>query len=404
MSGKGDIKLSMLQKILLFLPSRKLRHTLNIFFQSYPGQATGLILFCTAFLLTPTHLRSQVSDTVSTDTAIADFKNSILVYPILFYLPETRFGGGLACIYTFRFRGADKASNPSQIRFSADITQNKQFFIQLPFELYTRNELWKFKGEIDFFNYFYYHYGVGNNTLAANRESYTVIFPRIRLDVLYQYKDLFAGIRYRLDAYGNLSYQQGGLIDTEGHPGKEGGNSISAGFLLQYDKRDFIYNPTKGYFLETEYSLNNQALGSKYHYQRFILNMSYYYSIFPEHILAFNTGISHNSGIIPFFDMPYFGSGNQGRGFQDRRFMDKNMFVAQLEYRYPIYKRFSGVAFGSISEVGASLKQLLRESLKPAAGLGLRYQLTKEERSLLRLDLGFTKEGNALYITINDAF
>jgi outer membrane translocation and assembly module TamA len=80
------------------------------------------------------------------------------------------------------------------------------------------------------------------------------------------------------------------------------------------------------------------------------------------------------------------------------------MFVAQLEYRYPIYKRFSGVAFGSISEVGASLKQLLRESLKPAAGFGLRYQLTKEERSLLRLDLGFTKEGNALYITINDAF
>ena len=404
MSGMGDIKLSIRKKILFFLPFRGFDNILNFIFQRYSGQVTCCIFFCFTFLLTPFHLRSQVSDSVKVDSAASAFKNSVLAYPILFYLPETRFGGGLACIYTFRFKGSDKKSNPSQIRFSADITQNKQFFVQLPFELYTRNELWKFKGEIDFFNYFYYHYGVGNNTLATNRESYTVNFPRIRLDVLYQYKDLFAGIRYRLDAYGNLNYQQGGLIDTEGHPGKEGGTSISAGLLLQYDKRDYIYNPTKGYFLETEYSLNNNALGSKYHYQRLMLNMSYYYSVFPEHVLAFNTFISHNSGAIPFFDMPYFGSGNQGRGFQDRRFMDKNMFVAQLEYRYPIYKRFSGVAFGSISEVGASLKQLLNESLKPAAGLGIRYKLTKEERSLLRLDLGFTREGNALYITINDAF
>jgi hypothetical protein len=280
MSGTGGIKLSMLQKILFFSSSRGLRFTLSVFFLRWSVQLTGFILICTAFLLIPTLLSSQVSDTVSADTAKSDFKNSILVYPILFYLPETRFGGGLACIYTFRFNGADKSSNPSQIRFSADITQNKQFFIQLPFELYSRNELWKFKGEIDFFNYFYYHYGVGNNTLATDRESYTVNFPRIRLDVLYQYKDLFAGIRYRLDAYGNLSYQQGGLIDTEGHPGKDGGTSIAAGLLLQYDKRDYIYNPTKGYFLETEYSLNNKALGSKYHYQRLMLNMSYYYSIF----------------------------------------------------------------------------------------------------------------------------
>lgn len=367
-------------------------------------QLTLPFLFTFLLLAYSNILVAQVPDSASQKTDSIVPKNSVLVYPIIFYLPETRFGGGLACIYTFRFKGSPATANPSQIRFSADITQNKQFFIQLPFELYSSNELWKFKGEIDFFNYFYYHYGVGNNTLKENRESYTVNFPRIRLDILYQYKDLFAGIRYRFDAYGSLNYKEGGLIDNDPYPGKEGGISTSAGILLQYDKRDFIYNPTKGYFLEAEYTINNNALGSKYQYQRIMFNMSYYHSVFPNHIIAINGFLSNNSGNIPFFDMPYFGSGNQARGFQDRRFMDKNMFVAQLEYRYPVYKRFSGVLFGSLSEVAPSLQQLINERLKPAAGMGIRYQLTKEERSMLRLDFGLTKEGNALYITINDAF
>ena len=56
---------------------------------------------------------SVKADTIKT-------RNSILVYPLVFYLPETRFGGGMAAIYTFRFKGESPKTNPSQIRFNVE--------------------------------------------------------------------------------------------------------------------------------------------------------------------------------------------------------------------------------------------------------------------------------------------
>lgn len=354
-----------------------------------------------AFIL-PATIYGQEVNHVKSDTVAS--RNSILVYPLVFYLPETGFGGGAAAIYTFRFKGESPGSNPSQIRFSVDFTQNRQFFMQLPFEIYLREEKWKFKGELGYFNYFYFHYGIGNNTLAANRETFAVTFPRLRLDALYQFKNLYAGIRYRLDGYGDLNFKQGGIIDREIVTGRNGGVTSSAGLLFQYDTRDFIYHPTKGIFAEFDYAVNNKLFGSQFHYQRVSVNVSAYKSVAENHILAFNSSMTNMSGDVPFFDMPYFGTSNLARGFQDRRFIDRNLFVLQTEYRYPIYGRFSGVAFVSLSEVAPSIYQLLKESLKGAGGVGLRYRITKEERSMLRLDIGFTREGSALYITINDAF
>jgi hypothetical protein len=106
----------------------------------------------------------------------------------------------------------------------------------------------------------------------------------------------------------------------------------------------------------------------------------------------------------PFFVYPYVGTPNIGRGYSDRRFMDRTLINIQSELRFSISGRFGAVTFISLSSLGESPEELIKNRTKLSAGLGLRYILNKEERTKIRLDFGFTNEGFNFYITANEAF
>jgi len=331
--------------------------------------------------------------------------NQFLIYPFIFYLPETRWGFGAVGLYNFRFKGERHDSNLSQIQFTANYTQNKQVIFIVPFELYRFQNKWKMKGEIAYFRYRYNFYGIGNQSLLENRETFSADYPRFRIDLLRHYGDFFVGMRYRFDNAKVFDIKEGGILDSNPIVGKEGGRVAGFGFVAQYDSRDFIYNPSKGCFMEAEIFLGNQLSGSQYTFQRYALDAATFITIRKEHTV----GVHLNTGIMtgaPFFnDLLYFGSPKLMRGFQDRRFADRNVIILQTEYRYPIYRRLQGVAFTGIGNVAASYGNLFNSNPKFTYGAGLRFVLNKKDRVRLRFDYGMTvREGGAFYATINDAF
>jgi len=85
-------------------------------------------------------------------------KNQLVAYPVVYFLPETRWGFGFAGLYNFRFKGEPPASNPSLIQFTASYTQRKQILLTIPVELYWNNNTWKLKGEFSYFRYLYNFY------------------------------------------------------------------------------------------------------------------------------------------------------------------------------------------------------------------------------------------------------
>ena len=87
---------------------------------------------------------------ISSDSDTTKIKNQILAYPVVFYLPETRWGFGAAGLYNFRFSDVPSESNPSQIQLIASYTQNKQLILVMPFELFRKNNTWKIKGEMTY--------------------------------------------------------------------------------------------------------------------------------------------------------------------------------------------------------------------------------------------------------------
>jgi outer membrane protein assembly factor BamA len=329
--------------------------------------------------------------------------NQFLAYPVVFYLPETRWGFGGAGLYNFRFKGESALSNPSQIQFAVSYTQNKQVLITFPFELYFKENTWKIKGDLNYFEYLYKFYGTGIESLESDKEFFFAKYPRIRLDVLRRYKSLFAGIRYRFDKM--RITESGPLLSSGKYTGQNGGNVAGIGFLCQWDKRDFIYNPTKGFYLETEIFFNDKWVGSDYSYRRFSLDFAKYTRLAEDHTLALQIINAHNIGDPIFYDLIFFGSPRIMRGYQDRRFLDRNMLVFQSEYRFPIYKRLQGVSFFSSGTVGSKYSDLFSNPYKFSYGGGLRYTLNQKDRVRLRLDYGLTPtEGGSFYLTINDAF
>jgi outer membrane protein assembly factor BamA len=93
------------------------------------------------------------------------------------------------------------------------------------------------------------------------------------------------------------------------------------------------------------------------------------------------------------------------RGYQDNKYRDRNYLAAQLEYRFPVYWRFGGVAFASAGEVAGGLGDFSLEHTRFAFGLGLRGVVEMEEHIPFRLDVAFDSSMNPnVYFGLLEAF
>ena len=114
-------------------------------------------------------------------------------------------------------------------------------------------------------------------------------------------------------------------------------------------------------------------------------------------------GIFGSNG-IPFELLPTVGGRDLLRGFRQGKYKENVLFVAQTEYRLPVYKRLKAAVFCSAGDVTNSTDYRI-DKLKVAYGVGLRYRLN-DARVHLRLDIARNNYGDKLqaYITASEAF
>jgi outer membrane protein insertion porin family len=113
------------------------------------------------------------------------------------------------------------------------------------------------------------------------------------------------------------------------------------------------------------------------------------------------------SGTIPFYEQFFIGGSDTLRGYREDRFWGDKMFLASVEYRVPVAKALTGVAFvdygdawGTGQEV-AGLTQTTGFSGQIGTGLGIRVETPIGN---LRLDYGFGSEGSRTHFSIGQAF
>ena len=324
--------------------------------------------------------------------------------PVVFYLPETGLGYGALGIGTFRFKGETKESRPSTVQVALTLTSKKQLLMFAPFELYADEEKWRFVGEIGYYKYFYNFFGKGINSNEEDLEIYEVNFPRLRLSVLREvFPDISVGLAYEFDNFSKPIVEEDGLLDTGNFNGREGGTISNLGVTAIYDSRDNIFFPTEGFFVQANLFSSLKSLGSSFSYNKWNLDSSYYQQLKGRHVVAGNLFVANSSSDTPFLDLNYLGT-RRTRGFNNRRYLDNAELSLALEYRFPVYRRFEGVVFGSTGTVAPDLGSVLSSAYKNAAGAGIRYTINRKEGTRIRVDYGVSNEGGNFYFTIKEAF
>jgi outer membrane protein assembly factor BamA len=340
----------------------------------------------------------------------AQHKEGIFVLPLLYYTPDTRWAAGAMTVYYFRY-GKDTSMEESNdtrlsyIKALADYTQNKQVDLWSSWNIFTHHESYLFKGELRFRNFPDRFYGVGNQTNKEDVELYSYDFVSLKILGLKRIADrLFIGADYQFSYQYNFKYKDRKTLANGLVPGYKGGQTSAFGLVATYDSRDNVINAHHGTLFEVSSYLNKPQFGSTFDYINTNITFNHYREVFKTHVLAINLNANLNTEGVPFIEMAKAGNDDLLRGYARNRFRDKNFIGGQVEYRYPIWRRWGGVAFAGAGDVFNKLSDINDQTLKYSYGLGCRFAINRSERLNIRFDYGWGRNEHSFYMTLTEAF
>jgi outer membrane protein assembly factor BamA len=185
-------------------------------------------------------------------------------------------------------------------------------------------------------------------------------------------------------------------------------NFLRSGLFTQYDYRDNPLGPKTGgnyVFQMTWYKDLDRSL---YSFRRFDFDLQQYVGLFNNlRRFAFRArGIftERESGQreVPFYLRPTVGGSDDLRGFRNYRFNDRNALVLNAEYRWEIFSGLDGALFFDAGKVMPKGTHLGLGNMKGSAGFGFRGNVRNQ--TIIRVDVGFSREGFMIWFKFNDAF
>ena len=326
-----------------------------------------------------------------------------VLLPGVYYTPERGLIISGAVLRYFRPASSDERL--SRIALQAGASFDGRAEIDLDPELYLRNNRLVLDGSSQLTYFDYSYYGIGNDTPESAQETYTALRFDARVEVIHLLvRQLYAGLVYDIRYQDIRDLEPGGALAGGAVRGTDGGFLSGAGGLIRWDSRDHSVWPTRGGRVTFSPRFYRGFLGSGHDFDRWLLDASWFFHLGGEHVLGIDGRLDLRTGDPPFDHLSMAGGSRLLRGIIEGRWRDDHYLAAQAEYRYPIYWRFSGVAFAGLGRVAGALDELSFEGLKYSVGGGLRFAVNPEERINVRLDVGVGTGDANVYFRILEAF
>lgn len=334
-------------------------------------------------------------------------RHRILPLPLISYTPETNWLFGASIAHLYRLRN-DSLSNVSYNSLTGFYTLNRQYVFNLQFQFNFKENANRLEGAAVFEKYPFYYFGLGNNTSSDDREAYNSKKMLLKLRYLRKIaKGFYIGPQVRFQsAYDIKPEKVGGLFEQGLVPGGDGFNATGIGLNFTYDTRDNVLYPFEGHYLQLSNHNYLNFFGSDMQFSNLKFDLRSFVNPGRAHVLAFQSVFDFNIGEQPpFIMLAQIGGEQLLRGILRGKYRERHMLLSQVEYRFPIWWRFSGAVFGGAAEVMNKWNELNWHDVRLAGGAGLRFTLNAQERLNIRFDVGFGPDGSwNWYLVLNEAF
>jgi hypothetical protein len=336
----------------------------------------------------------------------AESKNEWIIAPLPNHNAE--FGWGIVARvgYIFSLDPNDKISPPSTVGVAGYYSENHTWFAGMFGRFFIDEDRYRVIAGLMHADVKYNFSGVG--TEAGEAGQFIPLSQQMNGGIgefLFRIAPgLYLGPKY-VGANVHIAVDTSELNSPVEIPANEVNTNLSGlGVHVQWDTRDSVFYPRKGFLADAEISFHDPAIGDSFAYQVYKLSYNQYISLSERQVLAFRIMGQFESGDVPFYALSAFGRGSDLRGYSFGQYQDKQMIAGQVEYRLELTKRFGVVAFGGVGEVASSISEMTYEDLLPAGGVGIRYVLAEKNHVALRFDYAWGRNGSQYYLTVGEAF
>lgn len=235
---------------------------------------------------------------------------------------------------------------------------------------------------------------IQQDVLGGRAEGLYEVAPDLHVGVRMQYQRVRTGIRLDPERAPDIDIPTIQLRSTV----------VGLGPSLVFERTDAPFNPRNGVLVEGHWIFGISALGSDFAYSRATFSANGYRALSDATGVAARVSFCAAGANAPYYDLCNYGQSNDLRGYLNGQYRDRASWAAQVELRQRLWGRLGGVAFAGIGGIAPKISRIGDTTLLPAAGAGLRYQISKQYGINASVDLAFGKDSHAIYFSVGEAF
>jgi len=366
-----------------------------------------LLLFTALFMnihaQEPIKKKSIFRDTTDYAIDISEMliqKKGVLLMPVIITEPAVGYGLAGAAVY-FHSSYSQKKGPPSMSGILGAGTENGTWAAGAFHIGYWKQDRLRYMGAVVRMNANLDFYGSGNS-LAIGDEP-----MNLNLDawlLLQQLKgrigksNFFIGGKYLLlDTYNTLDIP----IDIPEFTGIEFESTLSeASIIFNYDSRNNIFTPTKGFYLDLSGTYSDTWFGGDALYGRISLDFLGYFPANEKLMVGLRLGNNFSLGDVPFYARPIV----QLRGAPITKYQDKNTSLMEAEVSWDVFKRWSLIGFTGMGTAFESFSEFENGKSVRTLGSGFRYMLARKFGAKMGMDFAFSQDDFAFYIVFGSSW
>lgn len=374
------------------------------------------------------------------------------IFPAISYSPETKLTLGVIGYRYLDLTKTDPTTVSSFINFVAIYTTANQTIVESNWDVFTDGNKYRYRGQIGYNRFPDRNYGLGNDAGALvheyslsqggiedstvqNYKRFSVVRFSFQPTVLKEVKEgLYAGLSGEIEYQWNYEELADSLAifnqadEISLLENSTLGLRSGLGFNLVWDKRDNLFNPRNGSFIDLSNQYFGRYLGSQYSYVTIILDARKYFNPFSNHTIALRGGLSlryTSDPTLPLRGLSRVGGSSFIRGYFNGTYQDNHVVAFESEYRLPFWKddhlapfykfwkRLGMVAFLSGAQVFGPESSFGMDRFNLAVGTGIRVLFNDDSKVNLRIDYawglapnsnGPGKKQTGLYFFLAEAF